>query len=165
MFSDFSVWCVVPAFNEERLLPRMLQRCSALIDRVIVVDDASGDATAARAQASGDPRVQVLRHATNQGVGAAIRSGYLAALDAGADLVVVMAADDQMDPADLPRRLEPLTITVGIASATVVRTSFGAPSLTGIVRPSANITSLAAIARDFSSSRTRPRRAEVRRWA
>ncbi|MEZ4228729.1 MAG: glycosyltransferase family 2 protein [Polyangiaceae bacterium] len=108
MFSDFSVWCVVPAFNEERLLPRMLQRCSVLIDRVIVVDDASGDATAARAEASGDPRVQVLRHATNQGVGAAIRSGYLAALDAGADLVVVMAADDQMDPADLPRLLEPL---------------------------------------------------------
>ncbi|MCA9645592.1 MAG: glycosyltransferase family 2 protein, partial [Myxococcales bacterium] len=108
MFSSHSVWCVVPAYNEERLLPRMLGRASKHFDRVLVVDDASQDATAEVASATLDPRVQVLRHAQNQGVGAAIRSGYLAAAAAGADIVVVMAADDQMDPADLPSLLEPL---------------------------------------------------------
>ena len=105
---NHSIWCVVPAFNEARLLPRMLARASERIAQIVVVDDASQDDTAARAQTSGDARVQVVRHRYNQGVGAAIRTGYQAALAGGADFVVVMAADDQMDPADLPRLLEPL---------------------------------------------------------
>lgn len=108
MFVGRSVWCVVPAHNEQRLLPRMLGRVPALIDGVVVVDDASQDGTSASAQACSDPRIMLLRHEDNEGVGAAIRSGYRCALNAGADIVVVMAADDQMDPKDLPALLEPL---------------------------------------------------------
>lgn len=108
MFSGKSVWCVVPAHNEQRLLPRMLARVPAWVDGVIVVDDASSDQTSRCVTACGDPRVHLLRHEHNQGVGAAIRSGYGLALDSGADIAVVMAADDQMDPADLPGLLAPL---------------------------------------------------------
>lgn len=86
----------------------MLRRLPAWVDAVYVIDDASDDGTAAAALAVGDPRVRVARHAVNRGVGAAIATGYAAALSASADVVVVMAGDDQMDPRDLPALLAPL---------------------------------------------------------
>jgi glycosyltransferase involved in cell wall biosynthesis len=72
----------------------------AFVDRIIVVDDASRDATAARA-VEADPRVEVIRHERNLGVGAAIVTGYERARDEAVDVTCVMAADNQMDPADL----------------------------------------------------------------
>ena len=79
-----------------------------LVDRVYVVDDASRDATAERAAATGDPRVEVLRHEENRGVGAAIVTGYRRALEEGIDVTCVMAADNQMDPAELGGLVEPV---------------------------------------------------------
>jgi glycosyltransferase involved in cell wall biosynthesis len=94
---------VVPAFNEARLLPRTLAGLPALVDLVVVVDDASGDDTAGCARQS-RPAARVIVHAQNRGVGAAIATGYQAALaeSPAVDLVAVMAGDDQMDPGDLP---------------------------------------------------------------
>jgi glycosyltransferase involved in cell wall biosynthesis len=73
------------------------------VDRIIVVDDASRDSTAGRAQtaAAGDPRIAVLAHERNGGVGAAIVTGYKRALEERIDVTCVMAADNQMDPEDL----------------------------------------------------------------
>jgi glycosyltransferase involved in cell wall biosynthesis len=111
MFENHRVAVVVPAFREARILPRMLARIPNYVDAVFVVDDGSPDDTyaVAAACAARDPRVQVLRLVPNQGVGAAIARGYQAALDAGAEVIAVMAADDQMDPADLPAVLRPIT--------------------------------------------------------
>jgi glycosyltransferase involved in cell wall biosynthesis len=92
---------VVPAHDEEALIGATLATIPELVDRVYVVDDHSQDATAARAQEAGDPRVEVISHAQNEGVGAAIITGYRRALAEGIDVVAVMAADGQMDPADL----------------------------------------------------------------
>jgi glycosyltransferase involved in cell wall biosynthesis len=92
---------VVPAHDEEALIGATLATIPELVDRVYVVDDHSQDATAARAQEVGDPRVEVISHAQNEGVGAAIITGYRRALAEGIDVVAVMAADGQMDPADL----------------------------------------------------------------
>jgi glycosyltransferase involved in cell wall biosynthesis len=99
---------VVPAYREERLIARMLGRVPAYVDAVYVVDDASGDGTSAAAQSVADPRVFVVRHSENRGVGAAIVSGYRAALADGHDVLAVMAGDDQMHPDDL----EPLVRAV-----------------------------------------------------
>jgi glycosyltransferase involved in cell wall biosynthesis len=95
------VGVVVPARDEEHLIVETLAAMPALVDRIYVVDDASTDATAERAREVSDPRVEVIGHEQNGGVGAAIVTGYRRALDEGIDVVCVMAADGQMDPGDL----------------------------------------------------------------
>jgi glycosyltransferase involved in cell wall biosynthesis len=92
---------VVPAHDEEGLIGGTLATIPEFVDRIYVVDDFSQDATAERAREAGDPRVEVISHAQNEGVGAAIVTGYKRALAEGMDVVCVMAADGQMDPADL----------------------------------------------------------------
>ncbi|MCH8157622.1 MAG: glycosyltransferase family 2 protein, partial [Nitrospinae bacterium] len=70
----------------------------------------SRDETAAKVTAymDTDSRVELIRHSTNQGVGAAIASGYKASLEKEYDVTVVMAGDAQMDPADLPKIVGPV---------------------------------------------------------
>jgi glycosyltransferase involved in cell wall biosynthesis len=99
---------VVPAHNEEELIGGTLAGIPEFVDRVYVVDDHSRDATATRAQESGDARVEVISHQENEGVGAAIVTGYRRALTEGIDVTCVMAADGQMDPADLENIVIPV---------------------------------------------------------
>ena len=109
MFRQLHVAVAIPAFNEERAIAAAIASVPAFVDHVVVVDDASTDGTAARARDAGAARgATVIRHDTNRGVGAAIVTGYRAALAAGADVVAVMAGDGQMDPADLPALLDPI---------------------------------------------------------
>ncbi len=81
---------------------RVLCRIPGWVDRIYVVDDASRDGTAQAAQATADPRLVVIRHPRNQGVGSSIVTGYRQALHDDCEILVVMAGDDQMDPEDLP---------------------------------------------------------------
>jgi glycosyltransferase involved in cell wall biosynthesis len=99
---------VIPAFCEARLIGLSVSSVPSFVDAIYVVDDGSPDDTSSAARAVGDARVRVLRHATNQGVGAAIVMGYRAALAEQADVVAVMAGDAQMDPRDLPAVLAPV---------------------------------------------------------
>jgi len=99
---------VVPAYREAERIGRVLARIPAVVDSVIVVDDGSDDDTAAVAEAHPDRRVRVHRHESNRGVGAAIATGYRLAFEAGADVAVVMAGDDQMDPRDLLALVTPV---------------------------------------------------------
>ena len=113
MLEGRSVFVVVPAYNEAKLIGTVVATMPPAVDRIIVVDDASTDGTAdalAALVSAGDARLRVVRHPRNGGVGAAIVTGYKAALEGARDnaLVVVMAGDAQMDPADLPRLLAPL---------------------------------------------------------
>ena len=101
MLEGKRVAVVVPAYDEERLVAETLRGIPDLVDRIYVVDDASRDGTGARAQELGDPRVEVIRHDRNRGVGAAIASGYRRALEEEIDVTCVMAADNQMDGTEL----------------------------------------------------------------
>jgi glycosyltransferase involved in cell wall biosynthesis len=108
MFEGKRVAVVVPAFDEEKLVGETIRGIPDYVDRIFVVDDASRDATSAQADAIGDPRVQLLRHERNLGVGAAIATGYRRALEEGADVTCVMAADNQMDPEELVTLVQPV---------------------------------------------------------
>lgn len=99
---------VIPAFCEARLIGLSLSTLPPFVDAIYVVDDGSPDDTSQAARAVGDERVRVVRHDSNRGVGAAIVTGYRAALAEHADVVAVMAGDAQMDPADLPAVLAPV---------------------------------------------------------
>jgi glycosyltransferase involved in cell wall biosynthesis len=108
MYKGLSIAVVIPAYNEEALIDKTLKSMPDLVDRVIVVDDASSDATSEKATAIGDPRVEVIRHEQNKGVGGAILTGHHRAIEVGGDVAVVMAGDGQMDPDYLPALLDPI---------------------------------------------------------
>jgi len=106
-----SVGVVVPAYNEERQIGKVLETMPDFVDHIIVVDDRSSDATLERCrewQERLGRRLTVIEQPKRQGVGAAITSGYRRSIDLGIDVVAVMAGDGQMDPDDLPALLEPI---------------------------------------------------------
>lgn len=108
MLESQRVAVVIPAYCEARLIGRTLSGLPQFVDAIYVVDDASSDGTGAAALALGDPRLRLLTHSSNQGVGAAIVTGYRAALAEQVDVVAVMAGDAQMDPAELGAVLGPV---------------------------------------------------------
>jgi glycosyltransferase involved in cell wall biosynthesis len=108
MLEGKRVGVVVPAYDEERLVGETLRGIPDFVDRVFVVDDASRDATGERAREVGDPRVEVIRHEQNRGVGAAIATGYRRAREEEIDVTCVMAADNQMDPTELESLARPV---------------------------------------------------------
>jgi glycosyltransferase involved in cell wall biosynthesis len=101
---------VIPAYNEELLLSATLAGIPAFVDRVFVVDDASRDATVGRAHtaAARDPRIEVIVHERNRGVGAAVVTGYKRAIAGRFDVTCVMNADNQMDPEELLHLVMPV---------------------------------------------------------
>ena len=103
MLEGKTVAVVVPAYDEESLVATTIGGVPSFVDRIIVVDDASRDGTAAAARSAGDGRVEVIAHERNAGVGAAIVTGYQRAVAEGIDVTCVMAADNQMDPTDLEK--------------------------------------------------------------
>jgi glycosyltransferase involved in cell wall biosynthesis len=100
VFDEKTVAVVVPAYNEEGLVGSTVSTIPSFVDKIYVLDDGSTDATVERAQGA-DDRVEVLTHEKNEGVGAAIATGYRRAAADEYDITCVMAADGQMDPDDL----------------------------------------------------------------
>jgi len=101
MLEGKRVAVVVPAYNEERLIAETITGIPSFVDRIFVVDDSSSDGTAEAARALRDPQVEVIVHERNEGVGAAIVTGYQRALEERIDVTCVMAGDNQMDPEEL----------------------------------------------------------------
>jgi glycosyltransferase involved in cell wall biosynthesis len=106
------VGVVVPAYNEERQIGKVLETMPAFVDHIIVVDDHSADATIERCKEWQDRlgnRLTIIAQPKRGGVGAAITSGYKRSVELGLDVVAVMAGDGQMDPNDLTLIIEPVT--------------------------------------------------------
>jgi dolichol-phosphate mannosyltransferase len=109
-----TLWLALPAYNEENALPSLLERCLdvrvALQQKeielgILVVDDGSSDSTVSRARGFADHlHLEVVPHGRNRGLGAALRTGLMAALQrAGSgDMIATMDADNTHDPALLP---------------------------------------------------------------
>jgi len=111
MYNEKTIAVVVPAFQEELLIGRVIETTPELVDKIVIVDDCSSDNTANIVNGYVDKqpeKVVLLRHEINQGVGGAIATGYKWCRDHDFDVAVVMAGDAQMDPADLPALLDPV---------------------------------------------------------
>ena len=111
MYRGMSVGVVVPCHNEGHLIDTVIETMPEYVDRIIVVDDVSTDETAEIVEqyaARMPETVRLIRHQRNGGVGAAIVSGYKAAVEERLDMTAVMAGDAQMDPDDLPALLDPI---------------------------------------------------------
>jgi glycosyltransferase involved in cell wall biosynthesis len=109
VYQGARIAAVVPAYNEEKMVATVIQTMPDFVDHIVVVDDCSPDNTSAVVTLAGDDRVVLIRHEVNQGVGGAIITGHLAAIDLGSDVNVVMAGDAQMDPRHLPSLLDRVT--------------------------------------------------------
>ena len=105
MIKNKSICVVVPTYNEEKLIGRVIKSMPDLVDRIIIVDDNSKDNTVeiVKGYCSKNPeKIMLICHENNQGVGATISTGYKKAVELKYDVTLVMAGDAQMDPADLP---------------------------------------------------------------
>ncbi len=104
---------VIPAYNEELHISKVVQGALAYVSHVVVVDDGSSDHTGEKAEAAG---AHILRHKVNLGKGAALKTGCDYALARGAQRLVVMDADGQHEPKKIPQffaALESTSIVFG----------------------------------------------------
>jgi dolichol-phosphate mannosyltransferase len=104
-----NVAVVIPSYRVTQHILEVLEGIGPEISQIFVVDDACPDNSGDFVEKhSKDKRVTVLRHAENQGVGGAVITGYRAALEAGADIVVKVDGDGQMNPALIPNLIAPI---------------------------------------------------------
>lgn len=110
MYQDKKVGAVIPAYNEEGFIASVINGLPDFVDRIYVVDDASTDNTPQIVSdiSRRNDKLVVMTHEKNLGVGVAIATGYRRCLLDGIDIAVVLAGDNQMDPAQLPRLLAPI---------------------------------------------------------
>lgn len=110
MYKDKVISVVVPCYNEENQIHKVVETMPDFVDYIVIVDDKSKDGTVSRVLELKKQydRIVLVKHEENQGVGGAIASGYMWSRDNGVDAAVVMAGDAQMDPNDLPSLLDPI---------------------------------------------------------
>lgn len=96
---------ILPAYNEEVSIGSIVLLTRFYADIVIVIDDGSADRTAEIARKAG---AEVIIHETNTGKGGALKTGFIAAAEKGADIIVTMDSDGQHNPADIPKLIAPI---------------------------------------------------------
>ena len=119
---------IIPAYNEKNTIAEIVRRVQAtgLAQEIVIVDDGSQDGTREVLQKmEGQGNVRVILHSHNQGKGAAVRTGILAA---AGDVMLIQDADLEYDPRDYPALLRP--IEEGIAQVV-----YGSRFLGGARRP------------------------------
>jgi len=109
MYKNNQIAIVIPAYNEGGLIDKTLSGIPTFVDRMFVVHDGSTDDTLKRIRRRQkiDGRITLIEHERNLGLGQSLIDGYVASRDTQEiDISVVMAGDNQMDPADLPVLLD-----------------------------------------------------------
>ena len=110
MYREKKISLVIPAYNEERLIGPTLDSIPELFDKVYVIDDCSTDnmAQVVRDRAIKDPRIELIQHQHNSGVGQGIITGYLKSSHDGYDIAVVCGGDHQMPLHESPNLIDPI---------------------------------------------------------
>jgi len=100
-----SIFAVIAARNEEKHISDVVRQTRKYTDRVIVIDDGSTDSTKKKA---GEAGATVLTHLVNLGKGAAVKTGCEYAISEGAGIIVLLDADGQHEPSDIPKLINSL---------------------------------------------------------
>jgi len=103
--SSPKITAVIPAFNEERTIGRIVEETRKYVSEVVVIDDGSTDSTRNVALSAG---ATVLAHSTNQGYGDALATGFQYVKNNGANIMVILDGDGQHNPADITKLAEPI---------------------------------------------------------
>lgn len=99
------VWVVIPAFNEEKSIGRVVAEVKKYAPNIIVVNDGSVDKTAEVGREAG---AEIIDHIINRGQGAALKTGFNYALGRGAEIIVTFDADGQFLPSEIPGLIRPI---------------------------------------------------------
>ncbi len=110
MLNNNTIGVVIPAYNEGKLISKVMDTMPEFVDYMIIVNDGSKDETKKRIEdkALCDSRIILLDHEVNKGLGQTLIDGYLKSREMGIDVVAVMAGDAQMDPDDLENVVMPI---------------------------------------------------------
>ena len=112
MYKNHKIAIVVPALNEQLLLPETIQRIPDYVDKIIIIDDCSTDKTyeLILKMSENDNRIFSIKHNVNKGVGQSLIDGYVKSLEFDIDITAIMAGDNQMHPDDLPNLLDKIIV-------------------------------------------------------
>ncbi len=99
------IFCIIPAYNEEKNISRVIEEVRPQVDEIVVVDDGSLDNTY---DLINQLPVTVLRHLINRGQGAALKTGTIYAIEKGADIIIHFDADGQFQAEDIERVIDPI---------------------------------------------------------
>jgi len=108
VYKGKTISITIPAYNEERLIVPTLIGIPDYVDKVFVIDDGSEDSTPKLVQKLNNPKITLIKLEKNQGVGNAIKLGYLASLKQDIDIAAVVGADHQFDLDQLHLFLDPI---------------------------------------------------------
>lgn len=110
MFKNKSISVIVPAYNEEKLISRVISTMPDFVDKIIVINDGSRDNTGAVIEEFrlASEKIVLINHSKKEGLGKSLIDGYVKSLELGMDITAVMAGDGQMDPVDLPNIIGPI---------------------------------------------------------
>jgi dolichol-phosphate mannosyltransferase len=108
MYKGFSITIAIPAYNAQESIANAISTLPEWSDKIIIVDDCSNDETYRLLEKWSDNKILLLKNERNLGVGGAMKRVYQEALAQGADIIVKIDSDGQMDPAYLPQLLEPI---------------------------------------------------------
>jgi len=97
------IWIIIPAYNEEKNIGKVIDKTKEYVKNIIVADDGSRDDTARIAK---EKDVIVLKHIVNLGKGAVLKTGCEYALKKGAKIIIAIDADGQHDPAEIPKFID-----------------------------------------------------------
>lgn len=103
--SSVKIIAIIPAYNEEKTIGKVIDGVKKYVNEIIVVDDCSSDKTAEIALKRG---VTVLKHIVNRGVGGAWGTGIEVAILDNADIIITLDADGQHDSGEIPKLISPI---------------------------------------------------------
>ena len=106
---DLQICVVIPAFKVKAQVLGVITSIGPEVKKIIVIDDACPEETGEHVKSNiYDERVEVIRHSVNLGVGGAVKTGYLRALELNADVIVKIDGDGQMDTSKIGELTKPI---------------------------------------------------------